>query len=34
MVKEVYTNRSYKIIDENKLRIGLIKDKFLKKYHA
>jgi len=30
MVQEVYTNRAYKIVDENGLRIGPINGKFLK----
>jgi len=31
VVQEVYTNRAYKIIDENELRIGFINGKFLKR---
>jgi hypothetical protein len=31
VVQEVYTNRAYKIIDENELRIGFINEKFLKR---
>jgi hypothetical protein len=34
VVQEVYTNRAYKIIDENGLRIGPINGKFLKRYYA
>jgi len=31
VVQEVYTNRAYKIIDENELRIGFLNGKFLKR---
>ena len=34
IVKEVFTNRAYKIIDQDGLRIGPINDKFLKKFYA
>ncbi|TYK19638.1 uncharacterized protein E5676_scaffold242G00250 [Cucumis melo var. makuwa] len=34
IVKEVFTNGAYKIIDQDGLRIGLINDKFLKKFYA
>ncbi|KAB5516757.1 hypothetical protein DKX38_027405 [Salix brachista] len=34
VVQEVYTNGSYKIVDENGLRIGPINGKFLKRYYA
>jgi len=34
VVQEVYTNRAYKIIDKNGLRIGPINGKFLKRYYA
>ena len=34
MVQEVYTNRAYKIVNKNGLRIGPINDKFLKRYYA
>ncbi|KAA0026263.1 uncharacterized protein E5676_scaffold343G00110 [Cucumis melo var. makuwa] len=34
IVKEVYTNGAYKIVDRGGLKIGLINDKFLKKFYA
>ncbi|KAA0052188.1 uncharacterized protein E5676_scaffold3341G00090 [Cucumis melo var. makuwa] len=34
IVKEVFTNEAYKIIDHDKLRIGPINGKFLKKFYA
>ncbi|PIN10178.1 hypothetical protein CDL12_17234 [Handroanthus impetiginosus] len=33
VVKEVYTNGAYKLIDKDGLGISLINDKFLKRYH-
>jgi len=32
VVREVYSNSAYKIIDGQELRVGLINDKFLKHY--
>ena len=34
IVKEVYTNGAYKIVDQNKLRIGPINNNFLKKFYV
>ncbi|XP_073271456.1 uncharacterized protein [Primulina huaijiensis] len=34
VVKEVYTNGAYKLVDEDGLRIGSINGKFLKRYYA
>ena len=34
IVKEVYTNGTYKIVDRDGLKIGPINDKFLKKFYA
>jgi hypothetical protein len=34
VVQEVYTNTTYKIINENGLRIGPINGKILKRYYA
>ena len=34
VVKEVYTNGAYKIIDQDGLRIGPINGKFLKRFYA
>jgi hypothetical protein len=34
VVKEVYTNRAYKTVKDNGLRIRPINDKFLKEYYT
>ncbi|PIN19915.1 hypothetical protein CDL12_07407 [Handroanthus impetiginosus] len=34
VIKEIYTNGSYKLITEDGLRIGPISGKFLKRYYA
>jgi len=34
VVQEVYTNRAYKIVNENGLRIRPINDKFFERYYA
>jgi hypothetical protein len=34
VVQEVYTNRAYKIVNENGLRIRPINNKFFERYYA